>query len=619
MHLYTALQYSGARKGEDQTLWPKAEKGDVMHGSRKIYPMAVLLLVGLLIGTAPAAPQEDDDYTFFDIVEVEVINVEVIVTGPDGVPVQGLTREDFELFEDGRPVEISNFYSVADEPIEALDPLASVVELEHVKPPDQDLHLGIFVDGMTLEPQNRRRVLDAVRDFFNYQNVRPNSLVLASFDGKLEVESVPRYDPDFVNQYMEQLSQSSTLGSLNEMERRQLLAELGRAAIGSGASLSGLATPDVGATEAQRLLLAVDIHAQQQFDRAKRSAEALKSVVEALAGLPGRKALLYVSGGLARNPGEAMYYAWENKFADYARGIGINIPLHARELDTTPLIRDAIRHANANRVTFYTAGAGRGGNSGVMSAEQGGNVDPGSISTPGGGLSWSVGLEAIDNSNLTGPLEEMAAATGGLSMTHSKNFAELMNGMQRDFGGYYSLGFTPSGERKKKAHKVQVRVKSRDLQVRHRENYRNQTRDELMNGRTRSALLVGAQGNPLQVKMEFGRVARDEKGHYMVPVIVKVPLSNLVLVPQDEVHVGRIGIFICARDSKGRTSPVQSVDVPIRIPNDKLLAALGQVAGYRMTLKMRADEHNVAVGVRDELGRVESTVSDSYAPTTPIT
>ena len=236
-------------------------------------------------------------------------------------------------------------------------------------------------------------------------------------------------------------------GTMDQMERRQLLTELDRVSIGSGASASGLATPDIGASEAQRLLLAVQIFAQQQYEKAQRSADALKSVVEALAGLPGRKALLYVSGGLARNPGEAMYYAWENKFSDYTRQIGVNVPMLSRELDTTPLIKDVIRHANANRVTFYAAGAGRSGNSGVISAEQGANMDPGSISTGGGGISWSVGLEAIDNSNLTGTLEELAAATGGLSMTNSKNFEQLLSGMNRDFAGYYSLGFTPERER----------------------------------------------------------------------------------------------------------------------------------------------------------------------------
>ena len=137
-----------------------------------------------------------------------------------------------------------------------------------------------------------------------------------------------------------------------------------------------------------------------------------------------------------------------------------------------------------------------------------------------------------------------------------------------------------------------------------------------MNGRTRSAVLLGGSENPLEVAMEFGQMAEQKEG-LLVPVMVKVPLGKLVLVPQDEVHVGRIGIFICAKDSKGRPSPVQSIDVPIRIPNDQLLTALGQVAGYRMTLLMRPEEHSVAVGVRDELGRVESTVTDLWTPPAP--
>ncbi len=62
---------------------------------------------------------------------------------------------------------------------------------------------------------------------------------------------------------------------------------------------------------------------------------------------------------------------------------------------------------------------------------------------------------------------------------------------------------------------------------------------------------------------------------------------------------------------------MQSIEVPIRIPDDKLEAALGQVAGYRMVLQMRGVEHAVAIGVRDELGRVESTVTGVWDPTVP--
>ena len=582
---------------------------------RTALPPASLLAV-VLLPVAGEPQEQEDDFTFFDTVDVHVVNVEVVVTGPDGNPVRGLTREDFELLEDGEPAEITNFYNIDARAPAVLDPVAAVAARSRVEPADQKLHLAIFVDGMSLQPISRRRALDSISDFFNYQAARPTSLILASFDGNLEVTSLPSFNPDELDRHLKTLKRAAARGALQELERRNLLDELADANITVG---PGVGLPDdfTGPSEALRMLNAIAIYAQRRYDEARLSTDALKSIVEALAGLPGRKALLYVSGGLSRNPGEAMYYAWENKFAAFTNTLGVNVSQRARELDTTPDLLELIRHANANRVTFYTVGAGRGGFPGGVSAEEG-SFDIGSLGTSGGGRIWTSAVESIANSGLGGTLQELAAATGGLSMTNSRNFDQLLTNMNRDLGAYYSLGYTPDRERDGKSHQIRVRVKGGDLTVRHRESYREQTREEIMNGRTRSAVLLGSRENPLGVAMEFGQAARGEQKRFLVPVMVKVPLGNLVLVPQEEAHVGRIGIFICARDSKGRTSPVKSVDVPIRIPNDRLLTALGQVAGYRMMLLMRPEEHAIAVGVRDELGRVESTVTELWNPTTPV-
>ena len=59
------------------------------------------------------------------------------------------------------------------------------------------------------------------------------------------------------------------------------------------------------------------------------------------------------------------------------------------------------------------------------------------------------------------------------------------------------------------------------------------------------------------------------------------------------------------------------MEVPIHIPNEKLVEALGGVAGYRMVLLLRPEEHLVAVAVRDELGQVDSTVTDVWSPPAP--
>jgi hypothetical protein len=42
-------------------------------------------------------------------VEVHVVNVDVSVTDRSGNPVNGLTKHDFEIFEDGKPLKVTNF------------------------------------------------------------------------------------------------------------------------------------------------------------------------------------------------------------------------------------------------------------------------------------------------------------------------------------------------------------------------------------------------------------------------------------------------------------------------------------------------------------------------------
>jgi VWFA-related protein len=54
---------------------------------------------------------------------VNFVEVDVIVTDRAGVPVRGLRRQDFEVFEDGKPVEVTTFTAVD---LPAADPAAAI-------------------------------------------------------------------------------------------------------------------------------------------------------------------------------------------------------------------------------------------------------------------------------------------------------------------------------------------------------------------------------------------------------------------------------------------------------------------------------------------------------------
>jgi hypothetical protein len=53
-----------------------------------------------------AAPQQ----TLVESIEVRVANIDVVVRDKAGNPVTGLTKDDFELFEDGKKQPITNLY-----------------------------------------------------------------------------------------------------------------------------------------------------------------------------------------------------------------------------------------------------------------------------------------------------------------------------------------------------------------------------------------------------------------------------------------------------------------------------------------------------------------------------
>ncbi|HLF55773.1 MAG TPA: hypothetical protein VI942_02900, partial [Thermoanaerobaculia bacterium] len=73
-----------------------------------------IALSTLLVASSAAAQDEQPASIFLDSTEVNVVNVDVIVTDQAGRPVTGLRAENFVLLENGVPVPISNFFAIED-------------------------------------------------------------------------------------------------------------------------------------------------------------------------------------------------------------------------------------------------------------------------------------------------------------------------------------------------------------------------------------------------------------------------------------------------------------------------------------------------------------------------
>jgi VWFA-related protein len=571
------------------------------------------LLAPLPAAAQPPAPEQpaEEQETFFESIDVEVTNIEVFVTDRKGQRVSGLTRDDFEILEDGKPVEITNFFAVDEgrgaapgsEPAPA-EPGAEAPASPEGLPAEQRLHLAIVVDDLTLGPQNRNRLLQSIeKDVL--PRLRPDDLALvAVIDGSsVRVAQGLTADPALLRSALEEATRSAPLGSARLMDKREILSRID--SIGLIQPTSGVEeqTSELNARVVEELYYDLQSYAKQRTLETQASLGALTGFVDSLSGLPGRKAVLYVGGGLSVRPGEALAQAWQSKFATMARTMSLDISqssFDGRREDLSEKLQDLIEHANANRVTFYTLGA--------LDELAGLAADTRTSDN------WGTTLENLEKANLRISLERIADGTGGLAGVDLSDPRGLFDRMREDFDSYYSLGYVPARRRDGKNRKIEVRVRGReDLQVRNREGRRDQTNRERMSDRTLAALVLDPGKNPLELEVEFVEEKR-EKDQYLVEVLVKFPLAKLVLLPKDRFHEGQVSLFVSARDSRGRMSPIQEIAVPIRVPNDQLLTALGQTAAYKATLLLRDDAHTVAVSIRDELGNADSAIAVPFTP-----
>jgi len=560
------------------------------------------LMLGHALAAAPGA-----DQTFFESIDVNVVNVDVVVMDRAGLRITDLKREDFQLLEDGKPVEITNFY-VAAEPgpgegaAGALDRQPSPSELKATDPPaEQQNYIAILVDNLSLTPDLRHRLLPALRQLLA-EHLRPGDrLLLASYDGgSVKLRQAPTTDAKAISAALEQVAQT-VAAAPQEIERRRVLSDISAAASASHSSSAGpSARRDLNAEDLlEEAEQGIQKEVQTEVQKTKRTVQALGQFVSALGGLPGRKLLVYAGGGLSIHPGETLVTALREGLREHPADLRSGATtLEAYDGETSALFRELTARANASRVTFYPLGATA--RLGVSSAEMSGIE------------AMSSDLQTVEESNRTAPLEMLASGTGGLFSFNAADPSLFFRQMRADLESFYSLGYTPNRTSDGKTHRLDVRVGRAGLKVRFRDAYRDRTAEERTVSHTQAALLFGVTANPLQVALEIESEAREKDGNIRATVVVRFPISKITLLPHEYVHEGEVAVFIGSRDAEGRASTVNHMTVPVRVANEKLLTASSQLAAVRVALLLRPGRQTIAITVRDQFAHLDSTVTADY-------
>lgn len=543
-------------------------------------PLSLCLAVaGIALAAALAA--QEPAARFGSTVDVRIVNIEVVVTDGDGTPVTGLTRDDFELRVDGRPVAISNFYAGDRELLQSAEAVpaparaaagSSAAAPTVVAPAAQPARLMVWIDDLSMVPAHRNRILKQLGGFLAEQQARGVDILLARFDRSVEIVRPFGERERPLEADLTALSRRSGSGIFLEVGRRETLREIRE--IYSEDTCSR-----VGDMEQAARRFADPLRGEVLAGLA-----GLRTWVRSLAGLEGRKALLYVSDGLPLVPGQEAFLL-------------IDQLCHATTAwrSTESVIndlREVTAAANAAGVTFYTLDA------------VGLSVDA-SAADFGPGL--AAGNAQMARANLQDSLFDLATETGGRALLEVNDVTPLVAGLRSDLESYYSLGFEPVGEPDGRQHRIEVRVARDGLRVRHRAGFTDRPAAERASDRLQASLRFGGESDPLGVVVEAGDVKRRDGKTATVPVRIVVPATKLVFLPAEGGESARVEITLVASDADGRVSPEQRRT--LTVPRARLAAELdGAFLRFPLELTLRQGPAVLAVAVRDLNGASEAIV-----------
>ncbi|HWM91574.1 MAG TPA: VWA domain-containing protein [Thermoanaerobaculia bacterium] len=251
------------------------------------------VLLAFLLTAAAAHAQEP---RFADELDVEVVSVDVVATAEDGTPVADLTAEDFEVLDGGLPVRPTHFARVGRE--------GQVGAIE----PGEPLHLILLFDDAQIPPADRTAAYEGVRRQLDRLLAAADRILVARQGAGIRIVQPFTSDRALLDAAIERLEKDPPGVPSNISARKAVLDEIrsgdapSATALGSGMVAQGGQMQSNAELAAGTSLASVRAFAERYRSEVVESLGSLERLVAALAGLPGRKAVLLLGPGYDLRP-----------------------------------------------------------------------------------------------------------------------------------------------------------------------------------------------------------------------------------------------------------------------------------------------------------------------------
>lgn len=515
-----------------------------------------------------------------ETIEVRVANVDVIVTDRAGHPVSGLTKEDFELYENRKRQPITNFSEIRGEqsaaaPAATAQAASSVPEAPAIHQ-DNGRNIVVFIDNSSIDPIRRNQVIESIEKTLD-KLMRPGDEAMVTTWNR-RFETIQRFTGDraAIRQTLEAARSYGASASSIPVQKANVMSE-------ARALLSAAREGRMRMSDAYSAAVAA---ARAYGDWLRQSElQLLRSLTQSVSTLSGgdaKKILIFVGGELESQPGLDVFQLVDGLFEGASRN---SMPAVIREndLNTNEEILKLARNANANGVTMYMLDA----------------LDRSSGSAEGSAPN-DPQVEFTQDTNSYFSMVRLAANTGGTVLSGSRNFTLALENISRDLGAYYSLGYKPSGDGGKDR-SIQVKVNKPGLTVRSRRTYTLKTTEEQTGDRVVANAFHPSLKGDFPVTVAAEPPAPFQKGLFKVNVTVTFP-STLTYLPDGADLSGAYEVFFVVAAEDGGVSPVGRQEQPVKFPANTFGAVKQKPFTHSTALVVKAGTQTLSVVVLDKLG-----------------
>jgi VWFA-related protein len=476
----------------------------------------------------------------------EEVLLDVVVRDKKGHRVDNLKPEDFQIFDNGEPKKITSFRLVqGGEAIGTSGTGSTRTQLD----PLRQIRLVTIIFHCS-DNNSRQLARDAALDLLKGELPQNLYMAIMAIDFKLEVLQAFTNDTALLRQAIDHATRSDVTDFSKDTEwvRTQLEHRLGPGEsywppVGSG-SISGGAD----AWKVIDDMVLQMIRKQQRYDRIQAGRTTIYSLLDLVKEqyrLPGRKTVLYFSGGFVK----------------------------PQELDEP--FKQILSIANRSNVSFYTVDA-----HGLMTTSTNQAARDMLYRAALSGADWHLIDTAIESTraNPQTALQELAESTGGALIANTNDLRGPLHKLAEDIQTYYEISYNPEIKTYDGSfRKITIKLASSELRVQSRSGYIALPPALAKGSVLRSfevPLLTALDSPELPKAFSYEATAMHFRGRQGEPVcelVMDIPLAAVTLEKQGKGESsGRLSYVALLKDGHGEVVKKFQNERAFNVPAEKL-------------------------------------------------